>query len=306
MRVTLDLDRLLSEGKITGAEYEKFSAFASHSTRHLVFDVLIGFGVVAVSAALLTLFPTPGAAMGLGAAIGAAGAAGLAGAGERWRTLANICLIVGALLLAGGLIVADNGSVAAFFASAAVFAAGSVFARSSLLMALSVLALASCLGTRTDYFHAAYFLGVEEPALTIGAFSALAILSYWIGRRLSPDWQGLAVTAARTSVFLVNFGFWIGSLWGDRLGRADVAAVPAWAFSAAWALALIGAAIWAWRANRRWLVNVAAAFGAIHFYTQWFETLGASPYSMLAAGLIALGLAVGLSFLNLRWVKAES
>jgi hypothetical protein len=31
------------------------------------------------------------------------------------------------------------------------------------------------------------------------------------------DWERLAITVARTSVFLVNLGFWIGSLWGNSL-----------------------------------------------------------------------------------------
>jgi iron complex transport system permease protein len=29
--------------------------------------------------------------------------------------------------------------------------------------------------------------------------------------------------------------------------------------------------------NRRWLVNLVALFAGIHFYTQWFERLGATP-----------------------------
>ena len=36
-------------------------------------------------------------------------------------------------------------------------------------------------------------------------------------QELVPDLARLALVAARTSVFMVNFGFWIGSLWGDDL-----------------------------------------------------------------------------------------
>ena len=71
-------------------------------------------------------------------------------------------------------------------------------------------------------------------------------------------------------------------------------------FSLLWALAIVGAAVWAWRSNRRWLLNVAAVFGGIHFYTQWFERLGASPQTVLAAGLLALGFALVLRALNAR------
>jgi hypothetical protein len=56
--------------------------------------------------------------------------------------------------------------------------------------------------------------------------------------------------------------------------------------------------VWGVRANRRWVVNVATVFGAIHFYTQWFERLGATPVSVLVAGLLALGIAVALRYFN--------
>jgi hypothetical protein len=76
--------------------------------------------------------------------------------------------------------------------------------------------------------------------------------------------------------------------------------IPDWQFAVAWAIALIVVAIWAARANRSWVLNVAAVFGAIHFYTQWFEHLGANPLSVLIAGLIALAIAFGLWTFNHR------
>lgn len=57
---------------------------------------------------------------------------------------------------------------------------------------------------------------------------------------------------------------------------------------------------WAWSQNRRWVVNVVAVFGAIHFYTQWFERLGASAGSVLMAGMLALAFAIGLRTLNTK------
>ena len=69
-------------------------------------------------------------------------------------------------------------------------------------------------------------------------------------------------------------------------------------FAVVWALALAITGAWAWSQNRRWVVNTVAVFGAIHFYTQWFERLGASPGSVLTAGLLALVFAIGLRALN--------
>jgi hypothetical protein len=112
--------------------------------------------------------------------------------------------------------------------------------------------------------------------------------------------------AARVSVFLVNFGFWIASLWGDRLvwlrsfadpavvGNAYEAVIPRLWFVIAWAVVLVATGTWAVQANRRWVVTIVAIFGAIHFYTQWFERLGATPLSVLIAGLVTLAAAIAI------------
>ncbi len=94
------------------------------------------------------------------------------------------------------------------------------------------------------------------------------------------------------SVLLVNLGFWIGSLWGD------IWLEQAYFFSITWALAILGVGFWAWKANRVWLINVLGVFGSIHFYTQWFETLGAQPLSLFLGGLIAVGIAILFKRLN--------
>ena len=90
------------------------------------------------------------------------------------------------------------------------------------------------------------------------------------------------------------------------MNRADAAValrsvvITPGVFSIAWALALIATGVWAVRVNRRWLVNIVAVFGAIHFYTQWFEKLGASPLSVLLGGVIMLVIALALWSFNKR------
>jgi hypothetical protein len=49
MKVTIDLDKLLQEGKINQAEYDKFTQFSARGTTALAFNILVGFGVVGVS-----------------------------------------------------------------------------------------------------------------------------------------------------------------------------------------------------------------------------------------------------------------
>ncbi len=302
MKVTIDLDKLLEEGKINQAEYDKFSQFSARGTAHLAFNILVGFGVVAVGGATLALLPTPTTAIALGLVICAVGLTLVYARFEKWSVLANICILVGALLFGGGVIKVGEGSVGSFLLVAAAFAGAGVFARSSLLTVLAVLALSSCLGARTGYFHATYFLGIQEPTLTVALFTIFSVATYQLSKRLATGYQEIAIAASRAGVFLVNFGFWIGSLWGDRKEGGEIV-IADWVFATLWAIALIAAGAWAWKRNRRWLVNVVAVFGAIHFYTQWFERLGASAETVLIAGLLALGFAIGLRSLNTKLSK---
>lgn len=309
MKVTLDLGRLLSDGKIDQGEYDRLLALAHRATGSLAFNILVAFGVIAAASGTLLLLPGPETAIFLGI-VAFAGGIGLALRATRdWRLLANVLIVGGALLFGGGIVKLGEGSIATFAALAATFLVGGIAARSGLLIALAVLSLSSTLGARTGYFHATYFLGIQEPTLTILAFSALALAAYLLSKRLPARDQGLALMAARTSLFLVNFGFWIGSLWGDRLmllqgllgnelAYRPPVVISSIHFSIAWALALAAVAAWAVRANRRFVVNLAAVFGGIHFYTQWFERLGATPVSLLVGGLLVLAFAGGLWKLN--------
>jgi hypothetical protein len=81
--------------------------------------------------------------------------------------------------------------------------------------------------------------------------------------------------------------------------------IPPMPFVIGWAIALLGAGIWAVWANRRWMVNITAVFLAIHFYTQWFERLGLAPMSVLVAGLLMLAFALGLWMFNGRFATSN-
>jgi len=297
MKVTLDLDQLLADGKITRAEYEKLGQLAAKSTGSLAFNILIGFGVIAVSGAALALVPEPGTAIVIGLCVLVFGLSILRSGSEQWNVLANICVLVGALMAGGGMVTAAEGSLASILSVAALFAVASLFAKSSLLAVLATLMLSASIGARTGYFHASYFLMIKEPTLTVMIFSLLAIGAYRLSKKLAPDYERLAIASARTSVFLVNFGFWVGSLWGDHSDTGEVI-ISSSIFAVLWAAALLATAIWSWKHNRRWVLNTVATFGGIHFYTQWFENLGATPATVLTAGLLALAFAAGLRSIN--------
>jgi len=232
---------------------------------------------------------------------------------KQWAVLGQICLVIGALMFCGGVAAIGEGSLASMLIVAAALGAIAVAARSSLLAALAVLVASACLGARTGYSHAMYSLAIFEPTLTIVLFSAVAYAAYRVSKHVAADYERIALSASRTAILLVNFGFWIGSLWGDPLflltkmsgktpvaSRLDAIVIPHTVFSIGWAAVLIAAGLWAMRVNRRWLVNVAASFGAIHFYTQWFEKLGATPVSVLLGGVIMLAIALALWSFNKR------
>ena len=310
MKITLDISKLVEEGKLTPEEAQRLTALASHETGSLGINILIGFGVVAIAAGAVALVPTPLTAVVLGIVLAAAGLAVQANRLKQWSVLGQICLVIGALMFCGGVAAFGEGSLASMLIVTAALAAIAIAARSSLLAALAVLAASACLGARTGYSHAMYSLAIFEPTLTIALFAVLAYATYRLSKEMPADYERIALAASRTSILLVNFGFWIGSLWGDPLillrglnnreAKWSDVIIPDYAFGIAWALALIAAGAWAAHVNRRWLVNVVAVFGAIHFYTQWFERLGATPLSVLLGGLVMLAMALALWSFNRR------
>ena len=297
MKVTVDIDLLLSDGMITQAEYEKLRALAAASTSSLAFNILIGFGVVAVSGAALALIPSPATAIIIGLFILIGSLILLRSGWQQWKVLANICILVGALMTGGGIVTEFKGSLLSILSVTTIFSVAAIFARSTLLAVLATLMLSASIGAKTGYFHASYFLVIQEPTITVLLFCALSVGLLQLSKKLSSEYARIAKASARTGVFLVNFGFWVGSLWGDHFDSIQVM-IPDFVFAILWALALMATAVWAWKRNSRWVLNIVATFGGIHFYTQWFEHLGASAETVLVAGLLALGFAVALKSVN--------
>ncbi|MEN9232057.1 MAG: hypothetical protein Q6L68_14225, partial [Thermostichus sp. DG02_5_bins_236] len=224
---------------------------------------------------------------------------------KNWGILGTILLLVGTLMVSGGILSITRGSVVGFLLVMVFSAVGGILTKRTLLVILATLALSATVGAMAMYGYASYFLVIRQPSITVILFSLLGWGAYLLSLRLSTDYSHLAIAVSRTSLFLVNFGFWVGSLWGDSLWLQEdswsldgSSLIPDWFFTWAWAITLVGMTIWAARQNRRWVVNALSVFGAIHFYTQYFETLGASPLTLLIAGIVALGIAVALSRYN--------
>ncbi|ABI61297.1 DUF2157 domain-containing protein [Granulibacter bethesdensis] len=294
MKVVLDLDRLLREGQITPEERDRLIRLGKVQTGSLFVNVLVGFGSAAVCAGLFALAPDP--LLGLLMGVVAIGAAVLLRheRAQQWGILSDIFALLGVLTTGMSLYWIGQGP-SSMLLLALCCAGGALFARSAMLSVLAVLALAASLDTSFAYVHATYMLGVERPAQTILVFTGLGLALLFASTRVAPVLEGVVLAAARCSALMVNFAFWVGSLWGeDRMLFNDnrgVVLLSADIFSIGWALVLVAAAAWGAWSGRRWLITTAAIFGAIHFQTQWFERLGATPTSVLTAGILTLLLA---------------
>jgi iron complex transport system permease protein len=299
MKIVLDLTRLVGEGKLSAAQAEELQRLAQPETSLLAINILMTLGVVAVAAGVIALLPTPATAIVLGLTLAALGLVLSLSLGPQWSLLGTATTIAAALTASGGVVWLSNGGWMGFAAAAALTMALAIAIRSALLAALTVLALAGLLGSSTGYVTAVYFMEIEEPTVTIALFGLLAWLAYQIARLAPPVFEHVALSFARMSLIMVNLGFWVGSLFGDRPGKSWLTAttlphIPALVFVIAWALGLLAIGAWAAHVNRRFVVNVAATFGAIHFYTQWFERLGLQPLSLALAGLVVVAVAVAL------------
>ena len=75
MKITLDISKLVEDGKLTAAEAERLKTLASHETGSFGINILVAFGVIAVAAGAVALVPAPATAVLIGLILFAAGLA---------------------------------------------------------------------------------------------------------------------------------------------------------------------------------------------------------------------------------------
>lgn len=293
MKITLDLTELVERGQPTAVEAERLKGLAAKDSGTLGSNIFLGFGAVAVVLGVGVMVPTPQTAILLGIVLFGLGFSLRMGRQERWALLSQICMTIGALAVTSGVWLLSVGTIEVLLALTLALAGAAVLARSGLLAALSVLVLASALGSGTGYFFATYGVWVTRPGLSIAVLAVLTLGLHLISLRVPAAYERLALIGARTAILIMNLAFLVGSLFGD-----DQLDMDRTVFTVGWAVALIAVAIWAVRANRRWVVNTAAVFGALHFYTQWFEALGPSPVSVLGGGVLLIAFGLALRWLN--------
>ncbi len=213
----------------------------------------------------------------------------------------------------------------AFGYAAVLIAAFGLFLNVRAVTALAIVPFAQMLETGTAYFHAAYVFYSPEPTLTILQMSTLIAACLWV-RANQPDRIGRhAGIMAIMAAVVGNLAFLVASLWGDHIGmsffreaaprfegdwqtyqnlrdawEAQFLHVSEHVYTVLWAVLLIAAALWSAHTARRGLFNTAITFGAIHAYTQLFETFSDEPLAYAIGGLAAIPLAWGVWRLNQR------
>lgn len=275
----------------------------------IVVNVLLIFGALAVAAGVLALAPSATTSLILaGLALSIAGGVKLFLKDFRCDLLGTAFAIMGTLGLCGWVAMEAETLGAYAWPELIVFlimTVGAIVFRSALLSAFAVLSLGAVLGSGTSYWFASYALYVREATLTILAFGALTTVLYAARERLLDAWKTMSTVAARVGFFVVNFAFWVGSLWGDRIGDhwvedgkfwdaeygSDVAFyIPELVFSVGWAAMLI--AIFTKSHRGGFLSITSLVFLAIHAYTQFFEMFSAQPGMLIVGGFAAIATSI--------------
>ncbi|MEO1471066.1 MAG: hypothetical protein AAFV86_18625 [Pseudomonadota bacterium] len=195
-----------------------------------------------------------------------------------------------------------------------------------LLTALAIPAVAGIVSS-TGYGHGSYYLAVYEATLTVIVMATVAGGAVLAAPRWPERWARHARIAGLLAFVWANIALWVGSLWGDVVGetlfgprragfetgtgvdwegyraaravfRESALTIPAEAFALFWAAVILAVGVWAALGGRRSVLNAAITFGAIHFYTQWFEFFSDAPGALIVAGVVAIALAWGTHRLN--------
>jgi hypothetical protein len=322
-RITLDLDALVADGRLTRAEAERLAGMAMPGRGiSTVIQVLYILGALGLAGGVMALKPDPITGMALAAlAIGFAIIA-QASSREDMGLLGVAMGICGTIGLCGSIAIQFGETLSAIAINGIITAitlAVAIVLRSRFLAALVPLGLAALLGSSSEYWHASYAIVVKESAITVVAFAALSVILFLAANRLREVWSQMATVAGRVSWLLMNFGFWVGSLWGDHVGDGFVSStdagghpetvlagaffIPEWVFVFGWAAVSILTIVFMHR--NRFAVNASITFLAINVYTQFFEWFGGSASVMLTGGVMLLGFAFGLFHFD-RWMVARA
>lgn len=194
-----------------------------------------------------------------------------------------------------------------------------------LITALAIAPFAQMLETGTIYFSAMYVFYSPETTLSILQMAVAMALCLALAKHLTDRIRRHTHLFGIMAFVIANLSFLVGSLFGDVVGshlwgpgsyrwsddvdydtytaardafEASTLVISEQVYAIVWALLLVLAAAWSAHTNRRGIFNAAMTFGAIHAYTQMFESFYDEPLAYVIGGLAAIPLAWGLWRLN--------
>jgi len=332
-KANVDLDQLVADGHL---DFQTAQMLSRQSTpppySGYLINVLYIIGALAAAAGVVLLKPT--ATTGLIIAIICL----IFGQFIQWKNwphlrILSLALGIGAAAGLSGWFVLEFGqSLSAMavngFITTVTFAMSLLF-RSRFLSALVPLCIGNLIGSGGAYWHASYGIFVREAAISIVLFTALCAALYWVTKRLSDragsmkeDWSVMPEVAARMSFIIANFGFWVGSLWGDYVGdhlagvahrlpnqdwnqfreardayRETAFFIHDNVFTIGWAAFAVAAIALGNRLGNRFIAISGVVFLCINAFTQYFEYFRDEPWALVIGGIALVAIALGL----VRW-----
>jgi iron complex transport system permease protein len=232
MKALVDISKLEAEGTITPQQAVQIRRAAAADTGTLAINVIATIGAFAVVAGLLAMRPTSVQVAVIGLGLTFAGVLIRKHRAAQLGFLGSSLVVIGAALLAAGLVLKCSdvaprtsgflfacpttpkwyGHMVLFLVASAWLLAVGALAQNGLLVVLSAFALAGALGSSTGYFHATYMLMMTEPTILSCFLLCWPLRLILVSNCVGPAYERLGIIAARMSLVLVNFGFWIGSL----------------------------------------------------------------------------------------------
>ncbi|MEM5477499.1 hypothetical protein [Pacificibacter sp. AS14] len=219
-----------------------------------------------------------------------------------------------------------------FYATLAIAALGT-YIDVRFITALAIVPFAQMLAVSSDYSYASYVFYSKESTLSIVQMLGLIGLLMWLGSKLSERLRRHSATLTIMAFIVANMCALVGALWGDVVGEhiwgplrpnyrdfhadglsaagtyaearahfeaahdaflATALVISDHAYAIIWAIALAAIAGMAAHKTMRGLFNTAITFGAIHAYTQAFESFHDEPLAYVIGGLAAIPLAWGM------------
>ncbi|MFD0916112.1 hypothetical protein ACFQ14_06805 [Pseudahrensia aquimaris] len=330
-RITLDLDKLVYTETLTPELAAKLVLSKEPTAAaNTLISVLYIIGAIAAAAGVVLLKPT--------AITGLVIAAVCFGVGQfirfkKWAHLDILALALGIGSAAGltGWFALEFGEILPAiaingFATGVTLVMALAF-RSRFLAALVPIGIGTMIGSGGAYWHASYGIFVREAAVTIALFVPIAAALWALAMKVRhPDWKPMATVAARMAFIIANFGFWVGSLWGDHVGeyfmvpnrRAEGMGYSEWldlrnafkeqalyipdaVFAVGWAVFAVAAIALGRKIGNRFLELAGVVFLAINAFTQYFEFFKDEPWALIFGGIALVGIALAL----VRWQMGQ-